>query len=161
VRNTVEAVLEAEPVPVHSRGDVTVVGHVDDELRALLHTERRSGDRSVVGEHPHGRIADAVGDRRDPQVELVAAVEDDALGRLRHRKPRRLSGELSRSRIDLMVPHTVHEISQGKGRPRAVSAMPSMVPSPDSAAVESNIVESSRETGPPTARIWAVSDRRC
>ena len=76
----VVAVLEAEPVPVHGRIDVPAVGDVDDDRRALGHLEGRPRNRSVVGEHAHGRIPDLLLDRRDLELELVAIGEFNDLG---------------------------------------------------------------------------------
>ena len=53
---------------------------VDEDLRALRDPQRRAGDRAVVGEHPHGGVADALGHRRDPQREAVAVGELDDRG---------------------------------------------------------------------------------
>ena len=39
------------------------------ELGPLRHPQRRAGDGAVVGEHPHRRVADALGHRRDAQRE--------------------------------------------------------------------------------------------
>src|SRR5206468_11116546 len=52
------------------------VGDVDDDLRALTHTQRRTWDGTVVGEHAHGRIAELLRHRSDPQL------EDSAVGDL-------------------------------------------------------------------------------
>jgi hypothetical protein len=57
---------------VDGRLHVALVLDVDDDLRALLHLEDRPRDRVVVGQHPHGVLADALGDRPDPEAELVA-----------------------------------------------------------------------------------------
>ena len=53
------------------------------DLRAFLDLEGRAGDRAVVGQHPHGGVAEPLGDRRDAQVELVAVGQLDQLGRPR------------------------------------------------------------------------------
>ena len=42
--------------------------------------QRRAGDGAVVGEHPHRRVADALGHRRDAQREPVAVGELDRRG---------------------------------------------------------------------------------
>ena len=77
VGNAVVAVLQAEAVPVDGGLDVAVVGHVDDDLRPLVHMETGAGDGTVVGEHAQDVVADAVGHRRDAKVESVAVTESD------------------------------------------------------------------------------------
>ena len=77
---SVVAVLEPQPVPVDGGLHVALVLDVDDDLRALLHLERGAGDRAVVGQHPHRRVAKPLGHRRDPQVELIAVGQLDQLG---------------------------------------------------------------------------------
>ena len=76
---SVVAVLEPQPVPVDRRFRVALVLDVDDDLGALAHLERRTGDRAVVGEHPHRGVADPLGDRRDLQVEPVTVAQLDHL----------------------------------------------------------------------------------
>ena len=56
---------------MHGVFKVTVVRDLDCQLRALAHSQRRAGNRAVVGEHPHGRVAELLRHRRDPQVELI------------------------------------------------------------------------------------------
>ena len=56
--------------------------------------QRRAGDGAVVGEHPHGRVADALGHRRDAQREPVAVGELDDRGGGRGRQAGRLAREL-------------------------------------------------------------------
>jgi hypothetical protein len=75
----VVAVLEPQAVPVNGGVEVAVVDHVHDDLRTLLHTQGRPGDRAVVRQHPHGRVADPLRDRADVKLELVAVVELDDL----------------------------------------------------------------------------------
>ena len=53
---------------------------MDGDRRALRDLQRRAGDRAAVGEHPHGRIADPLLDRRDLELELVAVGKLDELG---------------------------------------------------------------------------------
>lgn len=55
VRGAVVPVLESEPVPVDRRLHRRLVGDVDEDVGPLPYAERRSGDGSVVGEHPRGR----------------------------------------------------------------------------------------------------------
>jgi hypothetical protein len=74
----VEAVLTPQPVPVHGRLHVALVLDVDEDLGALCDPERRAGDGAIVGEHPHGHMADALGDRGDGQREVVAAGKLDS-----------------------------------------------------------------------------------
>jgi hypothetical protein len=68
----VRAIVQAEAVPVHRRLKIALVDDVDLDLRALRHPNRGAGDRAVVGQHSHRRIADALGHRRDLQVERGA-----------------------------------------------------------------------------------------
>ena len=82
----VVAVLQAQAVPVDGRFEVALVDDVHDELRALGHAQRRPGDGAVVGDHPHGVVADPLGDRRDPELERVAVGEVHHLGRRRLRE---------------------------------------------------------------------------
>ena len=56
-----------------------MVRHVDGDRRALRDLERRAGDRAVVGQHPHRRVADPLLDRHDLELELVAVGELDEL----------------------------------------------------------------------------------
>ena len=93
---SVVAVLEPQAVPVHGRVEVAVVGHVDGDRRALRDPQRRAGDRAVVGEHPHRRVADPLLDRHDLELELVAVGELDQLGLARVRQALGLARELDR-----------------------------------------------------------------
>ena len=70
--HAVVAVVEPQPVPVNGRRDVAVVGHVDEDLGALVDMQRRPWDRAVVGDHPHGRSGNVFHDGRDLQGESVA-----------------------------------------------------------------------------------------
>ena len=88
------AVLEPQPVPVDGGLHVALVLDIDDDLRALPHLEDRSGDRIVVGEHPHGVVAEALRDRSDTEVELVAVRELDPLRRLRLGQTLDVGGEM-------------------------------------------------------------------
>jgi hypothetical protein len=65
---------------VHRRLEVAVVRDVDGERRPLRNLQRRPGDGAVVGEHPHGRIADLLLHGDDLELELVAVAELDELG---------------------------------------------------------------------------------
>ena len=93
----VEAVFESEAVPVHGRLVIAFVRDVDDDLRVLLHLERRAGDRAVVGEHAHGVLADPFRDGLDPKVELVPVLEVDDLGTRSFGQTGGLSGKWSRA----------------------------------------------------------------
>ena len=90
----VRAVVQAQAVPVHRRLEIALVDDVDLDLRALRHAQRRAGDRAVVGQHAHVRVADALGDRRDPQLECPARRDVDDLGRAALRQPGRVLGEV-------------------------------------------------------------------
>jgi hypothetical protein len=73
------AVIQPQPMPVHSRRVVALVLDVDDDLRTLLDLEHGPRDRAVVGQHPHlssGQLLDHWG---NAQVELVAIAELDQL----------------------------------------------------------------------------------
>ena len=74
------AVLEPQPMPVDGALHVALVLDVDNDLRALLHFQRRPWNRAVVGEHPHRRVAELLGDRSDPQLEFVALGQLDDVG---------------------------------------------------------------------------------
>jgi hypothetical protein len=65
---------------VDRRLRIALVLDVDDDLRTFPHLQGRSWDRTVVGQHPHGRVAEPLGHRRDAQVEVVAVGELDQLG---------------------------------------------------------------------------------
>ena len=60
VRHAVVPVVEAQPVPVDGGLDVGVVADADRDLGSLTDTERRAGDRAVVGEHAHPVVADCL-----------------------------------------------------------------------------------------------------
>ena len=90
----VVAVLEPQTVPVDGGVYVALVLDVNDDLRPLLHLQDRPGDRSVVGQHPHGRVADPLGVRRDVQGELVAVRQLDQLRRARLRETGRIGGKV-------------------------------------------------------------------
>ena len=80
-------------MPVDRGVHVALVLDVDDDLRALLHLQDRSGNRPVVGQHPDRRVAQSLGDRSDPQIERVAVGQLDHLGRPARRQPGRLGRE--------------------------------------------------------------------
>jgi hypothetical protein len=80
VVRAVVAVLEPQAVPVHGRLEVSPVGDVDGDRRSLPQLQRRAGNRSVVGQHPHRRVADPFLDGDDLERELVAVGELDELG---------------------------------------------------------------------------------
>ena len=90
----VGAVVEAQAMPVHRRLEIALVDDVDLDLRALRHAQRRARDRAVVGQHAHVRVADALGDRRDPQLERPARRHVDDPGRAALRQPGRVLGEV-------------------------------------------------------------------
>ena len=79
VVRAVEAVLEAQAVPVHRRLEVAAVGDVDGDRRALRHLQGRSGNRAVVGEHAYGGVTDLLLDGEDLEPELLAVSELDEL----------------------------------------------------------------------------------
>ena len=91
---SVVAVLQAQSVPMDGGVHVALVLDVDHDLRALPHLQRRSGDRPVVGQHPDRGVAQALGDRSDPQVIAVTVGQLDKLGRARLGKPSRVCREL-------------------------------------------------------------------
>src|SRR5579884_3739241 len=59
-------------MPVHRRLQIAFVGDVDDDLGALTYTKGWTWDRTVVGEHPHRRIAEPLRHWCDPQLEGIA-----------------------------------------------------------------------------------------
>ena len=61
-----------EAVPVHGCLQIAAVRDVDGHGRALRELQRRSGNRSVVGEHAHRRVADSLRNGGDLEVEGVA-----------------------------------------------------------------------------------------
>ena len=81
VRDAVVLVVQPQAVPVHGRLQVTLVGDVDDHLRALLDLEGRAGDGAVVAQHPHRGVPEPLGYRADPQVEGVS------VGQLKQLRP--------------------------------------------------------------------------
>ena len=87
-------VLKPQPVPVDRGLHVALVLGVDHDLRSLLHLQGRTGDGAVVAQHPHGRVAEPLGNRRDPQVELGTVGQLDDLGRCRLGQPGRVGGEV-------------------------------------------------------------------
>ena len=82
---------------------VAVVRDVDENLGALRHPQRRAGDGPVVGEHPHGRGADALDDGRDPQPDAVSVGQLDD-GRRGGRGNPDVSRGKSASRADMLGP---------------------------------------------------------
>ena len=75
VGDPVVLVLQAQPMPVHGRVQITLVGDVDDHLGPLLHLQRRARDGAVVAQHPHGGLAQRFRHWADPQVEGVVVVQ--------------------------------------------------------------------------------------
>ena len=80
VGHAVEAVFEAQAVPVQRRVDVTEVGRLDRHLAVLVDVQGRAGDRAVVAEHPHLGVAEALADRLDRDLVRLAVAEPDDLG---------------------------------------------------------------------------------
>ena len=99
----VVAVLEPQTVPVNGRLEVALVDDVDDELGALTDADRRTGHRAVVGDHANGVVAEALRDRRDPQLEPVAVAELDDLRSGRLGQARRLRREVIEFRLAVLV----------------------------------------------------------
>ena len=69
---------------------------MDGDRRALGNLERRARNRAVVGQHPHGRVADPLLDRDDLELELIAVGELDQLGLAGLRQTLGLARELDR-----------------------------------------------------------------
>ena len=109
VVRAVVAVLEAQAVPVDGRVEVAVVGDVHGDRRALRDLQRRAGDGAVVGQHPHGRVADPLLDRDDLELELVAVGELDQLGLAGLRQALGLARELDRLAV-VFVARLVHRL---------------------------------------------------
>ena len=80
VRGAIEPVLQPHAVPVDRRRHVAAVDYVDHDLGALWHPQRRARNRSVVGEHPYGGVAEPLGNGRDVYVEHLAVRQLDLLG---------------------------------------------------------------------------------
>ena len=113
---SVVAVLQPQPVPMDRGVHVALVLDVDDDLRALLHLQGRSGNRPVVGQHPDRRVAQSLGDRSDPQIEMLTVRQLDQLGRARLGKPRRVGREaIRRFGIGVVLHRSVSLLC---GRPR-------------------------------------------
>ena len=112
----VVAVLQPQPVPVHGRLHVALVLDVDERPPSPGGPAASGRDGAVVGEHPHRRVADALGHRRDAQREPVAVGELDDRGGGRCRQARRLARELvGRSG------HPVSLLVSGAAQPRQPS----------------------------------------
>jgi hypothetical protein len=94
--SSVVAVLQPQPMPMDRGVHVPLVLDVDDDLRALPDLQDRSGDRPVVGQHPDRRVTQSLGDRSDPQIEMLTVRQLDQLGRARLGQPRRVSREAIR-----------------------------------------------------------------
>ena len=73
----VVAVVQPQAVPVDGGFQVALVLYVDDDLRALPDSQRRTGNGAVVGQHPHGGLADSFGRGRDAQRVPVAVGQVD------------------------------------------------------------------------------------
>jgi hypothetical protein len=79
---------------VHGRVEVSVVGDVNRDRRALRDHQRRAGEGAVVSEHAHRRIADPLLDWRNLELELVAVRQFDQLRRASFGQPFGLAREL-------------------------------------------------------------------
>ena len=90
----VGAVVQAQAVPVHRLLQVAVVDDVDLDLRALADLQRRPGNRAVVGQHPHGGVAEPLAHRRDPQLKALTLGQLDKLGRSGGRQAAGVAWEL-------------------------------------------------------------------
>ncbi len=77
VRDAVVAVLQPQAVPVRRGLGVSVVPHLDGDLRPLVDVERRTGDRVVVRQHAQLCAVDGLADRMDGEVESIAIVKAD------------------------------------------------------------------------------------
>src|SRR5207302_9250784 len=92
-RDTVIAGVQPQPMPVHVRLDIPVVGYLHGDLRPLTDVQDRAGDRPVVGEHAQLGAVEALSRRADVQVKSVTVVEPGH-ARARHlRQSRGLGGE--------------------------------------------------------------------
>src|SRR5207247_10679654 len=70
-------VLQTQHVPVDGRFEMALVDSVHEDFRPLPYLQRRSWDRSVVGEHADAVAPDLLGDRSDAELELVPVRELD------------------------------------------------------------------------------------
>ena len=91
---------------MHSRLVIAFVCDVDDDLRVLLHLQRRARDRAVVREHAHGLLADPFRDGLDPKIELVPVLEVDDLGTGSFGKTSGLSGKSLVLHVSLLPART-------------------------------------------------------
>ena len=80
--HAVETVLEAQPVPVQGRIDITEVGRLNRDLAVLVHVKGRAGNRAVVAEHPHLGVADVLADRLDLDLVGRAVTKSNDFGPL-------------------------------------------------------------------------------
>ena len=91
---------------------VALVRHLDGDLRPLRHPQRRSGDRAVVGEHPDGLGAEALGDGRDPDRERLAVGQVDRRGRDRVGQ----AGGVGREAAGGLLAHRHTSVCEAAGR---------------------------------------------
>src|SRR6266704_5417018 len=103
--DAIEAVLQAQAVPMHRGFQIRLVGKMDGHFAALRHLQGGPGDRAVVGQHLDGELADALAHLFGPQFEDIVRLQDDDLGSDRVRKPRRVPRE--------RVGHSVHIFAVG------------------------------------------------
>ena len=76
---SVVLVLEPKAVPVDRRLQIALVLGMDDDLRAFLHLQGRTGDGAVVGQHSHPAAGKVFDDRGDAEVELLPVAQLDGL----------------------------------------------------------------------------------
>jgi hypothetical protein len=95
---------------VHSCLEVTPVRDLDGHGRAFGNLERRTGDRSAVGEHSNIGVADSLDDRPDTELGRIAVCEFDDARRDRTRKSARVGGNVAVA-VDCSLRLLVHEVT--------------------------------------------------
>jgi hypothetical protein len=75
----VVAIVEPQAVPVDGGLHVALILDLNRDLATLRHLEDGTGDRAVVGEHPHRCVAESLDHRSDSQVEAVTVAKLDHL----------------------------------------------------------------------------------
>ena len=77
--SAVVTIVQSQAVPVHRPFHIAIVTNIDNDLRALLDSQSRARNGTVVGEHPNFRAANVRGDGCNPEVESLAVGQFDNL----------------------------------------------------------------------------------
>ena len=75
--DAVVTVFDSQAVPMHGGFDVAVVLHLDRELGPLIDVQHGTRDRAVVGEHAQDVRAEALANRGDAEVDVVAVAQSN------------------------------------------------------------------------------------